>query len=158
MILFVRHSRYVQTSIQCLCPADDVNRQTQSIHTNFNWVSVSCRWSYSSDSVEMHTAFPKPYFLFFISFSDNYVMQGFHRTYPRVRRGRFPVVVVVQRRQFLFLKPQQLHREVESHWLRSDLTVTHSHHATPHLQSYQAVTLNSIYPYKYITTPIYSRG
>jgi hypothetical protein len=54
-------------------------------------------------------------------------------TYPRVNRGRLPVVVVVDRREFFFLKPQQLHGEVKPHWLRSDLAVTNSHHATPHL-------------------------
>jgi hypothetical protein len=45
-ILFLKHSRYVQGSIECQCPADYLNRHTQSICTYF-FLSHISRFSFS---------------------------------------------------------------------------------------------------------------
>lgn len=72
--------------------------------------------------------------------SLHYTVLGPLPTYPGVNRRRFPVVIVVDGRKFLFLEPQELHGEVKPHWLRPDFAVAYCHHATPHLRSTKGVS------------------
>ena len=55
------------------------------------------------------------------------------RTYSGIHGRRLMIVVVIDRREFLFLQSQEFHGQVQPHGLWAGLAITDCHHATPHL-------------------------